>query len=80
MCIKKRKINVPKMVFLATNISELLSGSILVKYKDPGCPTIECTVGQTTINMALLDLGLSINLLHFFVYQQLRLGVSVQHE
>ena len=31
-------------------------------------------IGQTTINQALLDLGASINLLPFFVYQQLRLG------
>ena len=38
MCTKKRKINVPKKVFLATNISELLSNHISVKYKDPGCP------------------------------------------
>ena len=43
MCTKKRKTNVPKKVFLATNISELLSGPIPVKYKDSGCPTIACT-------------------------------------
>ena len=35
MCTKKRKTNVPKKVFLATNISELLSGPIPVKYKVP---------------------------------------------
>ena len=40
MCMKKRKKNVPKKVFLATNISEILSGPILAKYKDPGCPKI----------------------------------------
>ena len=55
MCNKKRKTNVTKKVFLATNISELLSNQILVKYKDPGCPTISCTIGQTVINHALLD-------------------------
>ena len=72
MCIKKRKTNVPKKVFLATNISELLFDPIPVKYKDPGCPTIACTIGHTEINRALLDLGASINLLPFSVYQQLR--------
>ena len=46
MCTKKRKTNVPKKVFLATNISEILSGPIPVKYKDPGCPTISCTIGR----------------------------------
>jgi len=67
MCTKKRKINVPKKFFLATNISELLSNYIPVKYKDPDCPTISCTIGQTKINQALLDLGASINLLPFTV-------------
>ena len=43
-CTKKRKTNVPKKVFLATNISEILSGPIPVKYKDPRCPTISCTI------------------------------------
>jgi len=74
MCTKKRKINVSKTVFRTTNNSELLSASIPVKYKDPGCPTIACTKGQTTINRALLDLRASINLLSFFVYQHLGFG------
>ena len=39
MCTKKRETNVPKKVFLATNISKILSSLILVKYKDPGCPS-----------------------------------------
>ena len=43
LCTKKRAIQVPKKVFLAANISEILSNSIFVKYKDPGCPTISCT-------------------------------------
>ena len=74
MCTKKRKTNVPKKIFLVTNISELLSNQILVKCKDPGCPTISCTIGQAKIHRALLDLGASINLLPFSVYQQLGLG------
>ena len=65
MCTKKRKTNVPKKVFLATNISELLSGLIPIKYKDPGCPTIAYNIGQTEISCALLDLEASINLLPF---------------
>ena len=60
--------------FLAIKISELLSNQIHVKYKDPGCPTISCTIGQMEINRALLDLGASINLLPFSVYQQLGLS------
>ena len=74
MRTKKRQTNVPKKVFLATNISELLLGPILVKYKNSGCPTIACTIGQAEISHALLDLEASINLLPFSVYQQLGLG------
>ena len=68
-----RKEKLPKKVFLATNISDLLSGPIPVKYKDSGCPTIVCTIGQAEISRALLDLVASINLLPFSVYQQLGL-------
>ena len=71
MCTKKRKTNVPKKIFLSTNISELLSNQIPIKYKDPNCPS---TIGQTANNRALLDLGASINLLSFSVYQKLGLG------
>ena len=35
MRTKKRKTNVSKKVFLATNKSEILSGPTPVKYKDP---------------------------------------------
>ena len=50
ICTKKRKINIPKKVFLTTNISELLSRPIPVKYKDLECPTISYIIGRTTIN------------------------------
>ena len=62
------------MVFLASNINELLAGLIPVKYKDPGSLTISYIIGQTTINWALLDLRASVNLLLFSVYHQLELG------
>ena len=69
MCTKKRMTNMPKKVFLVTNISELLSNQIPVKYKNPSCLTISYTIGQAEINRALLDLKASINLLPFQVYQ-----------
>ena len=40
MCTKKRKTNVAKKFFVATNISELLSGPIPVKYKDSVVPPL----------------------------------------
>ena len=40
MCTKKKKTNVPKKVFLATNISVLLSGLIPIKYKSRVVPPL----------------------------------------
>ena len=45
-----------------------------MKYKDPGCPTISCIIGDHKIKHALLDLGASVNLLPYSVYLQLNLG------
>jgi hypothetical protein len=45
-----------------------------LKYKDPGCPTISCFIGEHKIEKALLDLGASVNLLPYSVFQSLNLG------
>ena len=45
-----------------------------MKYKDPGSPPISCTIGDHKIEHVLLDLGASVNLLPYSVYQQLNLG------
>ena len=45
-----------------------------VKYKDPGCPTIACKIGDNRAERAMLDLGASVNLLPYLVYVQLGLG------
>ena len=47
---------------------------MLVKYKDPGCPTIACKIGDNRAKRALLDLGASVNLLLYSIYVQLGLG------
>ena len=45
-----------------------------MKYKDPGCPTISCFIREHKIERALLDLGASVNLLPYSVFQSLNLG------
>ncbi|XP_074342501.1 uncharacterized protein LOC141680078 [Apium graveolens] len=74
LCTHKRTTHVPKKAFLTSHISSILSKQIPVKYKDPGCPTIFCVIGNTFIDKALLDLGASVNLLPLSVYQALSLG------
>uniref|UniRef100_A0A2N9H215 Aspartic peptidase DDI1-type domain-containing protein n=1 Tax=Fagus sylvatica TaxID=28930 RepID=A0A2N9H215_FAGSY len=73
------KVNLPllhiiKQMPLYAKVSVIIQHKIPPKYKDPGCPTISCTIGDYMIECALLDLGASVNLLPFFVYLQLGLG------
>jgi hypothetical protein len=70
----KRRTNVPKKAFLTEQVSSILQCKIPVKYKDPGCPTIACMIGDNKVGKALLDLGASVNLLPHSVYVQLGLG------
>ncbi|XP_063936695.1 uncharacterized protein LOC135147371, partial [Daucus carota subsp. sativus] len=74
LCTHKRTNHVPKKAFLTSHISLILSNQIPVKYKDPGCPTISCVIGETFVDKAFLDLGASVNLLPYSVYQALGLG------
>jgi hypothetical protein len=70
----KRKTNVPKKAYLTEQVSSILQCKLPIKYKDPGCPTIACMIGERQINRALLDLGASVNLLPYSVYLKLGLG------
>uniref|UniRef100_A0A2N9GSS3 Retrotransposon gag domain-containing protein n=1 Tax=Fagus sylvatica TaxID=28930 RepID=A0A2N9GSS3_FAGSY len=74
LCTIKRKHHVKKTAFLTEQVSAIIQHKYPPKYKDPGCPTISCTIGDYNIERALLDLGASVNLLPFSVYLQLGLG------
>ncbi|XP_052299939.1 uncharacterized protein LOC127903649 [Citrus sinensis] len=74
LCTVNRKLKVRKIAFMAEQVSTILSTNNKLKYKDPGCPTISCIIGNHRIEHALLDLGASVNLLPYSVYLQLNLG------
>ena len=74
LCTVKRKHHVQKKAFLTEQVSAILQCNTPVKYKDPGCPTISCIIGNFNIDRALLDLRASVNLLPYSVYEQLGLG------
>jgi hypothetical protein len=75
LCTVKRKHHVKKTTFLTEQVNAIIQHKVPPKYKDPGCPTISCTIGDYNIECAiLLDLGASVNFLHFSVYLQLGLG------
>ncbi|XP_040987733.1 uncharacterized protein LOC121235452 [Juglans microcarpa x Juglans regia] len=73
LCTVKRKLNVQKKAFLTQQVSAILQSNTPPKYKDPGSPTIACVIGSSKIGQALLDLGSSVNLLPYNVYEQLGL-------
>ena len=74
LCTVKRGLGIEKKAFLTEQVSATIQSKTLVKYKDPGSPTISVNIGGTCIDKALLDLGASVNLLPYSVYKQLGLG------
>ena len=70
----KRGLNVDKKAFLTKEVSAIIQCKTPVKYKDPGCPTISVNIGGTCVEKALIDLGASVNILHYSMYKQLGLG------
>ena len=70
----KKGLNVDKKAFLTEQVSAIIQCKTPVKYKDPGCPTISVNMGGTCLEKALLDLGVSVNLLPYSMYKQLVLG------
>jgi hypothetical protein len=69
LCTVKRKHHLKNTAFLTKQASAIIQHKVPPKYKDPGCPTISCTIGEYLAECVLLDLGASINLLSFTVYQ-----------
>ncbi len=64
----------PKKVLLTEQVSSILQHNTPPKFKDPGAPTIFCVIGDNSIDRALLDLGASVNLLPYSVYEKFGLG------
>ncbi|XP_073132354.1 uncharacterized protein [Henckelia pumila] len=56
------------------NVSAILKRNIPIKCSDPGMFSIPCTVGDTRLEKAMLDLGASINVMPYSVYNYLKLG------
>jgi len=64
----EEKTECEKEAFLAEQVSVILQNNNALKYKDPGCPTISCFIGEHEIKRALLNLGASVNLLPYSVF------------
>ena len=69
LCIVKKGLNIDKKSFLTEQVSAIIQCKTLVKYKDPGCPTVSVNIGGICVEKALLDLGASVNLLPYSMYR-----------
>ena len=74
LCTVKKSLGINKKAFLTEQVNSIIQCKTLVKYKDPGSPTISVNIGGTYIDKALLDLGASVNLQPYSMYRQLILG------
>ena len=74
LCTIKKGLGIEKKAILTEQVSAIIQSKNPVKYKDLGSPTISVNIGGTCIDKALLDLGASVNLLPYSVYEQLGLG------
>ena len=70
----EERLNVDKIAFLTEQVGAIIQCKTLVKYKDPGCPTISVNIRGTCVEKTLLDLGASVNLLRYSVYKHIGLG------
>ena len=69
LCTFKKGMGINKKAFLTEQVSSIIQCKTLLKYKDPGSPTISVNIGGTYIDKALLDLGANVNLLPYTKYK-----------
>jgi hypothetical protein len=73
-CTHKRKFQAHEKVTLTKEVSAVLLRKLPPKLKDLGSFTIPCKIGDQLFDLTLLDLGASINLLPYTLYETLGLG------
>ena len=78
LCIVKRKLAVHNDTFMTEQSTSLIRNNLPPppppKYKDQGSPTISIVVGNSKLELVLVDLGAIVNLLPYSVYVELGLG------
>src|SRR4051812_1824669 len=70
----KKRLGEHETVMLTEESSALLKKKLPPKLKDPGSFSIPCTIGNTQFNNALCDLGASVNLMPFSLFEKLGVG------
>ncbi|CAN6585834.1 unnamed protein product [Malus baccata var. baccata] len=74
LCSKKKKFLEYENVILTEQCSAVLLHKLPPKKKDLGSFTISCTIGNLDFHKVLIDLGASVNLMPYSVFQKLGEG------
>ncbi|XP_076943428.1 uncharacterized protein LOC143613665, partial [Bidens hawaiensis] len=74
LCTSKKKLKGNETIKVNENVSAVLQKRLPPKCKDPGDFTIPCKMGNLTIPRAMIDLGASINVLPYSIFQTLNVG------
>ncbi|KAL0394740.1 UNVERIFIED_CONTAM: hypothetical protein Slati_4440200 [Sesamum latifolium] len=67
----KRKWEGGETIKLNEECSAILQNKLPPKLKDPGSFSIPCTIGNTNFDKALCDLGASVNLMRYYIFEKL---------
>ncbi|KAK9690655.1 hypothetical protein RND81_09G144000 [Saponaria officinalis] len=80
LCTVKRqqRLKGAQKVKVSEHVSAMFQRKLPPKCGDPGMFTIPCTLGDTRIERAMLDLGASINVLPYSLYKSMKLGALVE--
>ncbi|XP_021721353.1 uncharacterized protein LOC110688909 [Chenopodium quinoa] len=70
----KRTCDMMETISLPEHCSAIIMNKMPPKLKDPGNFSIPCSINKTQIDNALYDLGASVSLMPYSVYQRLGLG------
>ncbi|KAM5578091.1 hypothetical protein ABKV19_008423, partial [Rosa sericea] len=79
LCTTRRQNREKEVVKVSENVSAVLQRRMPEKCKDPGSFSIPCVIGTTRFENAMLDLGASINVMPYSVYETLGLG-ELKHD
>ncbi|XP_052621053.1 uncharacterized protein LOC128126918 [Lactuca sativa] len=74
LCTKKRKFKANEKIQVNVNVSTVIQKKLPPKCKDPGMFAIPCTIGDLHVESAMLDVGASINVMPYSVFQSLNVG------
>ncbi|XP_062006012.1 uncharacterized protein LOC133723212 [Rosa rugosa] len=74
LCTTRRRTREKEVVKMSESVSAVIQRKLPPKLKDLGSFSIPCTIGNTNFENVMLDLGASINVMPYSIYESLDLG------